>query len=112
VSDEFDRFLAAALAPQERESDRRFLARVQTAIVIEERLAAQRSSLMRDLALQLVAVAAIAAALWWLGRAAPVASWFGESPALGLAILMAMFACVIVLLSGGSRNRQVLQALP
>jgi hypothetical protein len=106
MADEFDRFLAAALAPEERTPDRRFVARVQSAILLEERLAAQRSSVVRDLVRQLVALAAVAAALWWLGRAAPVASWFGESPALGLGILLTGFACLVGLFSlrSGSGN--------
>ena len=105
MADEFDRFLAAALAPEERAPDRRFVARVQAAILLEERLAAQRSSVLRGLATQLVALAAVAAALWWLGRAAPVAGWFGESPALGLGVLLTGFACLVGLFSLRSGGR-------
>ena len=108
MADEFERFLAAALAPEERAPDRQFVARVQAAILLEQRLAAQRSSLIRDLVRQIVAVAAVAAGLWWLGRAAPVASWFGESPAVGLAILVISFVCLVGLLSGRSRTPAML----
>ena len=111
MADEFDDFFAAALAPEERAPDRRFVARVQTAILLEERLAAQRSSLIRDLVRQLVALAAVAAALWWLGRAAPVAGWLCESPAVGLAIVISAFAFLVVLLSGRSRTEAVPSSL-
>src|SRR5215212_4385700 len=98
MADEFDHFLKSALAPSERLPDRRFVTRVQAAIALEERLAAQRSSLLRELARQLVALAAIAAGLWWIGRAPPVASLFAESPAVGLAILLAAFAFLVAIL--------------
>ena len=107
MADEFDRFLAAALATEERAPDRQFVARVQAAIMLEERLAAQRSALLRDLARQLLGLAAVGGALWWLARAGPVANWFGESPAIGLAILMTMFIFVVAVLSGRSRSGAV-----
>lgn len=107
MADEFDRFLASALAPEERLPDRNFVARVQAAILLEERLAAERSSLTRGLITQLVALAAVAAALWWIGREDPVAGLFSESPALGLAILLTGFACLVGLFSRRSDARTV-----
>jgi hypothetical protein len=103
MADEFDRLLAAALAPQERAPDRHFVARVQAAILLEERLAAQRSSLIQDLAWQLVALAAVAAALSWLGRADAVAGLAAESPAVALAILLVLFTFVAAVLSSRPR---------
>jgi len=79
--------------------DRNFVARVQAAILLEEQLAAQRWSLMRSLVAQLIALAAVAIALWWIGRAAPLADWFAESPSFGLAILLTGFACLVGLFS-------------
>ena len=99
MADDFDRFLASALAPEDRLPDRKFFARVQAAILLEERLTAQRWWLMRGLATQLVALAAVAAGLWWIGRAGPLADWFAESPAFGLAILLTGFGCLIGLFS-------------
>jgi len=99
MADEFDRFLSSALSPPESAPDRKFVARVQARIALEDRLAAQRSSLIRSLTHQLVALLAVAAALWWIGRAAPVASWFADSPSIGTAILLAAFACLVGLLA-------------
>jgi hypothetical protein len=99
VAERFDEFLAAALAPAERQGDRKFVARVQAAIALEERLAAQRRSLLTELAQQLVAVAAGGVAVWWIGRAEPVASHFAQSPALCLAILLTGFGLLVALMS-------------
>ena len=99
MADRFDDFLAAALAPAECQSERKFVARVQAAIVLEERLAAQRRSLLTELAQELIAVAAVAGALWWVGRAEAVASRFTQSPALGLAILVTGFGLLVALMS-------------
>ena len=99
MADRFDDFLAAALVPAERLGDRKFVARVQAAIVLEERLAAQRRSLITDLVQQLVAVAAVGIALWWVGRAEAVANRFAQSPALGLAILLTGFGLLVALMS-------------
>ena len=98
MADEFDRFLKSALAPPERMPDRKFVARVQAGVGLEERLASQKSALVRDLLTQLVALAAVAAGLWFIGRAEPVASWFTQSPAAGLAILLVGFGSLVALL--------------
>jgi hypothetical protein len=98
MTDGFHDFLKSELAPPDRAPDRSFVTRVQAAIALEERLAAHRSSLVRGLVKQLVALAGIAAGLSWVGKAAPVASWFAGSPAVGLTVLLAAFAFVIVLL--------------
>lgn len=108
MTDEFGRFLEAALAPPDRLPDRKFVARVQAGIALEERLAAQRSALIRDLLVQLIALGAVAVGLWWIGRAAPVASWFSQSPAAGLAILLALFSLLVVLLGRRPDGRVVL----
>ena len=104
MADGFDAFLAAALAPAEHPGDRTFVARVEAAIVLEERLAAQRRLLLTELGQQLVAVAAVGFALWWIGRAEPVASRFAQSPALGLAILLTGFGLLVALMSSRRRS--------
>jgi hypothetical protein len=98
MADRFDQFLKSALEAPERSADRKFVLRVQAAIALEEQLAARRSSEVRELVKQLVALGAVAAALWWISRAAPVASLFAQSPAVGLAILLAGFASLVGLL--------------
>ena len=99
MADRFEAFLAAGLAPGLGDSDRRFVARVQATIALEEQLARQRRSLIAGLVRQLVAVAAIAAALLLVGLAAPVARLFAESPAIGLALLLTGFSLLGVMLA-------------
>ena len=101
MADQFEEFLSFALAASDRPADRKFVLRVQAAIALEERLAARRSSQLRELAKQLVALAAVAAPLWWIGRTAPVASLFAQSPAVGLAVLLAGFGGLVGLLARG-----------
>ena len=98
MADQFDHLLKSALAPSNRAPGRKFVLRVQAAIALEERLAAQRSSLLRDLAKQLVAVATVGAAIWWVSKAGPVAAWLAQSPAAGLAIVLAAFVFLVVVL--------------
>ena len=94
MADEFDRFLADALSPMDRVADRAFVARVQAQVVLEERFRRARKALVRDLVQQLIALLAVAAGAWWLGRSAPVARWAAESPATSLAILLLAFMFV------------------
>jgi hypothetical protein len=102
MPDPFDRLLSEALAPSDRPPDRAFVIRVQARIALEERLEAQRRSLASGLAKQLLALGAVAAGFWLLGRSAPVASWFAESPAVGLAVLLTAFGFLAGLLAFGS----------
>jgi hypothetical protein len=106
MADEFDLFLEEALAPEKRDEDHRFVARVQAAIRIEERLKLERRSMVRNLILQLVALSAVAAAvLLGFARAPVAASLATESPWLAVLILMAGFGLLIALLSGrGAAN--------
>jgi hypothetical protein len=99
VPDEFDRFLGAALSPKERDPDRQFVARVEARIALEQQLARERRSLLAGLLKQLVALLAVAAGVWWVGRAAPVAMWVRESPEAALLLLLAAFVFLIVLFS-------------
>jgi hypothetical protein len=99
MADEFDLFLKPALEPRDRPPDRQFVARVQAVIVLEQRLAGERSLLLRRLVKELVALASVAAALWWFVRAAPIGGWVAESPALALVSLLAGFIFLMVVLS-------------
>src|SRR5689334_23736557 len=99
MADPFDRFLEAALAPPERLPDRRFVAAVQTRILLEDRLAEQRRALVANALKQLLALVAVAASVWVVTRSAPVGNWLSEEPAVALGILLAVFALVVALLS-------------
>ena len=110
MADDFERFLAAVLSPPERGADRAFVSRVQIQIAIDERFAAQRRLLIRSLAQQLVALLAVGAGAWWLGKAAPIAAWAGESPAMALGAFIAMFmflAAVVTLRTGSGQLRNI-----
>lgn len=100
MADAFDRFLESGLAPPERDPDRHFVARVQAMIALEERMAAQRRSIAGALLRQLLGLLAVGAAAIWIGRAAPVASWFDQSPAAALAVLLIAFGSLVALFGG------------
>jgi apolipoprotein N-acyltransferase len=104
MADEFEIFLAASVAPDERGPDRRFVAAVQSRIVIEERFAQQRRELVRGFVAQLSALLAVAAGLWWIGRSAVVEDWLTVAPGMGLALLLPAFALAVALFSRVSRD--------
>lgn len=99
MADEFERFLASALAPEQRDADRRFVARVQARIALDERMRAGRKAAVRQLLSEVLALAAVAAALLWLSRAARVGEFFSDSPAAALGALLTAFALLAVLFS-------------
>lgn len=98
MTDEFERFLAAALSPAEREPDLAFVRRVQARIALDERLAAERRAMLSALALKSVAIAVFAAALAWFGRSPAVGELAADAPAILLAILLAGFSFLLLLL--------------
>lgn len=106
MSDDFDLFLREALAPPERGPDRPFVARVETLVVLEERLQAEGRGLFHQLAMQVLAIAAVAAGLLWLGRAPAVAGFVESSPAIALSALLAGFTLLILVVGvqAGGRN--------
>ena len=104
MADDFELFLASALQPDERLPDRQFVRRVQARIAFEEQLSAHRRYLVAGFVQQLFGLAVVTGGLWWVSRAAPVGSWFLESPAAGLGILLTIFPLFIVPLSARSRS--------
>ncbi len=99
MADDFEHFLSAALAPEERWPDREFVARVQARIALEERFAAERSAIGAKLGIELLALIGVAAGLVWLARAPAITNLASESPALTLAILLTGFALLTALFS-------------
>jgi len=99
MAEDFDRFIASALAPPERAPDRQFVAQIQAGIALERRLDEERRAMIVRLAEQLVGLLAVAAAVWLIGRTPLAAGWFAESPAIGLAALLSGFAFVVGVLS-------------
>lgn len=110
MADEFDAFLAAGLAPEEREPDRAFVARVQAGIRLDEQLRAERRGMVGALAVQFLGVVAIAAAIVWLLRAPEIGVLASESPAFLLLILLIAFSFVIMLFSSGASSQSPVRA--
>jgi hypothetical protein len=104
MADEFEQFLASSLAPPNRVPDRRFVAAVQARVALEDQLRRERRALVANLAKQLAGLVAIAAAVWTIGKAPPVADFFAGSPAASLGILLLAFAFVAAMLSPASRS--------
>jgi hypothetical protein len=98
MADEFERMLSEALAPEARDPDRLFVARVQAGIALDERFAAERRSGLRQLGAEVLGLAAIAGGLLWLGRSEPISGFFAESPAIALAAVIAAFTLAVLVL--------------
>jgi hypothetical protein len=106
MADEFERFLQSSLAPAERLPDRAFVEGVQARITLEDRLAEDRRALVSSLTAQLLALIGVAAGVAVVVRAGPIANWFAQSPALGLAALLVAFAFVVAMVSGSSERQE------
>ena len=107
MADEFDRYLASALAPDDRLPDRAFVGQVQSRIMLEQRLAHERSGVLRNFAGQLIALVAVAAAGWWVARAEPSADWFAQSPGVCLSVVLIGFAFLLLLFTAGRTREAV-----
>ena len=108
--DDFDSFLAAALAPPECEEDHGFVARVQQRIRIDEALRSARAATFARLAVELAALAAVAAGLAWFAGSVNESAMAAESPAPALAGLIGLFMSLVWLmapLSGRSVGRGI-----
>ena len=106
MADEFDRFLVRSLALPERDPDRDFVRRVQLRIALERRLAAERSAVLRGLAVQVAALAALAGGMLLIARAPAVADFAADFPAVALAGLLAGFGLwIFVAAAPATRER-------
>jgi hypothetical protein len=103
MTDPFDTFLGAALAPPSRDADALFVMRVRALVALDARLRAERRGVVRKILLQALGLASVAAGLAWLGRAGSVAAFVDASPAVALAALIAAFALLVLTLSGSAR---------
>ena len=99
MADDFDRFLADSLAPPKRGADWAFVRLVQARIVLDDRLSAERRALLSGLLLKILALAAFAAGLLWVGRSPDVTGLAADSPAILLALLLGGFGFLVLLLS-------------
>jgi len=99
MTDAFETFLAARLAPPARDPDRKFVARVQAAILLDERLRAARRAELRALGLQALALFAVAGGLILFARSENIASLAAMAPGLTLLTLLCGFGLLVALLS-------------
>ena len=103
MADRFDEFLASSLVPPERLPDRRFVAAVQARIVLEEQLGRERRRLVAGFFTQLAGLAAVAAAVWVIGNAAPIAQSWAQFPGIGTLLLLLAFGSVVAMFSRSGR---------
>ena len=96
MADEFESFLAEALAPPDRHPDRRFVGQVQARIALEARLDAERRSIVQRLGLELIALIAFAGGLVWAARTEPVMAIASQSPWVLIGGLLAVFGLVVL----------------
>ena len=101
----FDAFLATALAPEQREPDRRFVKQVQMIVKLDQRLRAQRRAALRRLSLQSLALGSVAAGLAWLAQSPDIAAAIGELPNIALGGLLAAFGLLIALIGSDATHR-------
>lgn len=99
MTDEFERFLASSLAPPDRLPDRSFVAAVHVRIEVERLLKRQRCQLAASLGSQLIALFAVAAGVWWLARAAPIAALLSQFSTVALLVLLIAFGLLVALLA-------------
>src|SRR5687768_14247911 len=102
MTDAFDRFIGAALAPPARDPDALFVLRVRALCALDARLRAERRAVARRIGLQALGLASLAAGLLWFGRATSVAAFFEQSPAIALPGLLAGFALLVGTLAASS----------
>lgn len=99
MADSFEQFLSDSLAPAERLPDRRFVAGVQARIVLEDQLVRERRRLGASLLMQVAALLAVAAGVWVLGAAPPVAQSSAQFPAGALIMLLVGFGLLVAMFS-------------
>jgi hypothetical protein len=86
----FDQLLREALAPPERTADRVFVVRVERAVAEAERFRRWRAALLRQLAVEALALAAAAASLAFIAQAPAVRAALDKAPGLGWSGLLAL----------------------
>jgi hypothetical protein len=85
-----DQLLREALAPPDCPADRGFVVRVERVVAEAERYRRRRAALLRQLASEALALAAVAASLAFIAQAPQVREALGKAPELGGLGLLAM----------------------
>ena len=101
----FERFLAHALAPDERVPDNQFIRRVSQQILLEKLHRRSRARMLKRLGTELLSVAAVGCGLLAIGAGTDIADSAGNIPAAALVGVVTMFAFWVTLVSGQQRVR-------
>ena len=99
MADQFEQWLSASLAPDQRDPDRAFTALVQAQIALDRQLDEVARASRRRLALEVLAIGATAAGAAVLVNLPEFASAIGKAPDVAIAALLAGFAFLVLLLS-------------
>ena len=100
---DLDAFLATALAPEDREPDRLFVARMQAQVRLDARLTQARRAMARRLGLQLLGIAAVAAAVLIVAESPAAGRLIAYSPEIFVLSLLAAFGFVVAMFSRSGR---------
>jgi hypothetical protein len=100
---DFDQFLRESLGPEQRDPDRRFVARVQAQVRLDAQLSARKRAIGRRLLRDLVGIAAIAAGFVVLAESPAVTELATHSPEILVAGLLVSFGFVVALFSNSGR---------
>lgn len=99
TDDRFDRFLASAVAPEERLPDRAFVAKVQLAVSLDAQLAATRTMLFGRIVEQVIALAAVALAAIVVARSPFMSDLLSQDPAVTLAGVVIAFTFLLFMIA-------------
>lgn len=102
---QFDRFLAEALAPPQREPDPRFVDRVRQQVRLDELLRARRASMFERLGIELLSLVALGCGLAAIGSSSEVAAFARQVPHLALVAVILVFALWVPLVAVPARRR-------
>jgi hypothetical protein len=101
----FDRFIAEALAPPDRDPDPRFVDRVRQQVRLDELLRARRASMFERLGIELLSLVALGCGLAAIGAVSEVAAFARQVPHVALAGVMLVFALWVPLIALPARRR-------
>lgn len=107
MSDAFDQFFAASLAPDDRLPDRAFVRRVQVEIMMEAQLAAARKHLLQRLAEQVLALGALTISIVLIARSDFVSGLASLNSDAALAIVLTVFAGIALVIGRVSEDPEV-----
>ena len=101
---QFDRFLADALAPREGLPDQTFVDRVRQQVRLDEALRARRARMFHRLGVEVLSLVAIGCGLAAIGSSSVVAEFALEVPHIALAGVLVIFVAWVPLVASQTRT--------